>query len=76
MLEAIRRFIAFLRHKHLLVVLDNCEHVIVAAGSLAEAIAHDGPAVVDVVVTRDPAAMLPGVDSRARPTPTPGDRIA
>jgi acetolactate synthase-1/2/3 large subunit len=46
------------------------------AGALAEAIAHDGPSVVDVVVTRDPAAMLPGVDSRARPTMKPGDRVA
>ena len=27
--------------------------------------AHDGPSVVDVVVTRDPAKMLPGVDNRA-----------
>jgi acetolactate synthase-1/2/3 large subunit len=35
------------------------------AAALAEAMAHDGPSVVDVVVTRDPAKMLPGVDNRA-----------
>lgn len=34
-----------------------------------------GPVVIDVVVTRDPAAMLPGVDSRAT-TVKKGDRVA
>ncbi len=34
-----------------------------------------GPAVIDVIVTRDPAHMLPGVDSRAV-TAKKGDRIA
>jgi len=45
------------------------------ADALREAIAHDGPSVIDVVVTRDPAKMLPGVDSRAV-TIKKGDRIA
>ncbi|WP_371820261.1 thiamine pyrophosphate-binding protein [Verticiella alkaliphila] len=35
----------------------------------------DRPTVIDVVVTRDPAHMLPGVDSRAAKI-KPGDRIA
>lgn len=35
------------------------------AGALKEAMAHKGPSVLDVVVTRDPAKMLPGVDNRA-----------
>jgi acetolactate synthase-1/2/3 large subunit len=43
--------------------------------ALAHALAADGPAVLDVVVTRDPGKMLPGVDSRVA-TMTPGDRIA
>lgn len=34
-------------------------------GALQAAMAHRGPSVVDVVVTRDPAKMLPGVDNRA-----------
>ena len=46
------------------------------AAALSAAIAHDGPSVVDVVVTRDPAEMLPGVDSRAQAKLQPGDRIA
>jgi len=43
---------------------------------LTEAVAHtNGPLVLDVVVTRDPAQMLPGVDNRAVNVKK-GDRIA
>lgn len=42
---------------------------------LRKALATRGPVVVDVVVTRDPAKMLPGVDSRAALI-RKGDRIA
>lgn len=45
------------------------------AAALLEAIATPGPSVIDVIVTRDPAKMLPGVDSRAA-TIKKGDRIA
>jgi acetolactate synthase-1/2/3 large subunit len=45
------------------------------AGALSHALAHKGPTVVDVVVTRDPAKMLPGVDNRAV-TVKKGDRVA
>lgn len=41
----------------------------------AGAACTDRPTVVDIVVTRDPANMLPGVDSRAAKI-KPGDRIA
>jgi acetolactate synthase-1/2/3 large subunit len=45
-------------------------------GALAAAIARDDvPSVVDVVVTRDPAKMLPGVDNRTA-TIAKGDRPA
>lgn len=37
---------------------------------------RDGPTVVDVVVTRDPARMLPGVDARVRGSVRTGDRPA
>ena len=36
---------------------------------------RESPTVIDVVVTRDPAKMLPGVDNRAAPAKK-GDRIA
>jgi acetolactate synthase-1/2/3 large subunit len=45
------------------------------APALAEGLSGTGVTVVDVVVTRDPAQMLPGVDSRTVSV-TPGDRIA
>lgn len=43
--------------------------------ALRQALATRGPVVLDVVVTRDPARMLPGVDSRAAVI-RKGDRIA
>jgi acetolactate synthase I/II/III large subunit len=46
------------------------------AGALEDALATTSrPVVLDVVVTRDPAQMLPGVDSRAA-RPKRGDRVA
>ena len=44
-------------------------------GAFDQAFKAPGPAVIDVIVTRDPAHMLPGVDSRAV-TAKKGDRIA
>lgn len=45
------------------------------APALREALQTAGPSVVDVVVTRDPAEMLPGVDNRAVKVQK-GDRVA
>ena len=46
------------------------------AGALAQALANEGrPTILDVVVTRDPAQMLPAADSRAVQVKK-GDRIA
>jgi len=43
--------------------------------ALKEGIAERSrPTVIDVVVTRDPAQMLPGVDARAKIQVKPGDR--
>ena len=47
------------------------------APAVERGIAETGrPTIVDVVVTRDPARMLPGVDSRTAPVVKKGDRIA
>jgi acetolactate synthase I/II/III large subunit len=55
---------------------ERVEHPDELAPALREAMAHtDGPSVIDVVVTRDPGQMLPGVDSRTQPI-RPGDRPA
>ena len=45
------------------------------AGALREAIQEkSGPSLIDVVVTRDPGRMLPGVDARSQPKVKAGDR--
>ena len=44
--------------------------------ALAQAAVLSGPTVIDVVVTRDPAKMLPGVDNRAAAKMKQGDRPA
>ena len=45
-------------------------------GALESALAEKGrPTILDVVVTRDPAKMLPGVDNRAAKI-RKGDRVA
>jgi acetolactate synthase-1/2/3 large subunit len=43
--------------------------------ALRAGLAGSGPTVIDVVVTRDPAKMLPAVDNRTVPV-KPGDRVA
>jgi acetolactate synthase-1/2/3 large subunit len=45
------------------------------AGALAKSLTLGGPTVLDVVVTRDPAKMLPGVDNRTVKI-NKGDRVA
>jgi len=45
------------------------------AGALRQALVTSGPTILDVVVTRDPARMLPGVDNRAVIIKK-GDRVA
>ena len=45
--------VAFLRQKRVLLVLDNCEHVIDPAGTLAEAITHACPQVQVLATSRE-----------------------
>jgi predicted ATPase/class 3 adenylate cyclase len=45
--------LSFLRNKHLLLVLDNCEHVIESVGSLTEAIAHACPNITVLATSRE-----------------------
>jgi acetolactate synthase-1/2/3 large subunit len=51
------------------------EHPSQLEAAIAEALVAKGPVIMDVVVTRDPAKMLPGVDNRAVSVKK-GDRIA
>ena len=49
--------LAFLRQKQLLLVLDNCEHLVEAAGALAEAISHACPDVAILATSREALAV-------------------
>jgi predicted ATPase/class 3 adenylate cyclase len=49
--------VSFLRHKQVLLVLDNCEHVIDAAGALADAITHACPHVQVLATSREALAI-------------------
>jgi predicted ATPase/DNA-binding winged helix-turn-helix (wHTH) protein len=46
--------LAFLRDKHLLIVLDNCEHVVAAAAALAETVLRAAPSVHILTTSREP----------------------
>jgi predicted ATPase/class 3 adenylate cyclase len=49
--------VAFLRRKHALLVLDNCEHLIEATGTLAEAISRGCPDVKILATSREALAI-------------------
>ena len=49
--------VSFLRRKQLLLVLDNCEHVIDAAGSLTEALVRGCPGVTVLATSREALAV-------------------
>src|SRR5207253_2036564 len=49
-----RRIADVLLHKHLLLVLDNCEHVIAAVAALAEGLLRACPDVKLLVTSREP----------------------
>ena len=51
------------------------EHPAALADALAQGMRGDGPTVIDLVVTRDPAKMLPAADNRAVQV-RQGDRVA
>jgi predicted ATPase/class 3 adenylate cyclase len=65
--------VGFLRHKQMLLVLDNCEHVIDAAGTLIEAIVHGCPEVVVLATSREALAIDGEVLRPVRPLGVPDD---
>jgi predicted ATPase/class 3 adenylate cyclase len=64
--------IAFLRHRELLVILDNCEHLIDAAGRLTESIASSCPGVRVLATSREGLAVEGERLMPLRSLPTPG----
>lgn len=52
--DAVPNLIAFLRDRNMLLVLDNCEHVVTAAATLAEQILRAAPQVNVLATSREP----------------------
>lgn len=51
---SLRGLLTYLRHRRLLIVLDNCEHVIDAAAEVAEALLTGAPSVHLLMTSREP----------------------
>ena len=58
-MEPQRLVLAHLRDSELLLVLDNCEHVVVAAAALVDAVLRSAPGVRVIVTSREPL-QVPG----------------
>jgi predicted ATPase len=68
--------VAFLRAKHVLLVLDNCEHVIEAVGWLAETITHDCPKVQVLATSREALAIDGELLGPVGSLPVPDERTS
>jgi predicted ATPase/DNA-binding winged helix-turn-helix (wHTH) protein len=82
--DAVSRLLDFVRVKRMLVVLDNCEHVVEAAAFLAEQLLGGAPGVHVLATSREPLRAegervhrLPPLDSPANPSSiTAADALA
>lgn len=52
--DPLSSLLAWLRDKHALIILDNCEHVVTAAASIAEAMLRTAPQVAILATSREP----------------------
>jgi predicted ATPase/DNA-binding winged helix-turn-helix (wHTH) protein len=75
--DTVPNLIAFLRERHMLLVLDNCEHVIRAAASLAEEILRAAPQVNILATSREQLGAEGEVVQRLEPLALPprGSRL-
>jgi predicted ATPase len=69
--DAISSLVAFLNSKQLLIVLDNCEHVIVAVAHLVETILRLTPGTHVVATSREPLSVAGEYVHRLAPLRTP-----
>lgn len=82
--DALRAFVA---DRQLLLILDNCEHVLAAAAALAKALLQAGPQLRLLATSREvlrvagelaypvPALTLPALPLEGRPAPAPADLL-
>jgi predicted ATPase/DNA-binding winged helix-turn-helix (wHTH) protein len=72
--DPVPSLLAYLRHKRMLLVLDNCEHVVDAAALLAEKISQAAPAVHILATSREPLRTQGEHVHRLEPLASPPDR--
>ena len=72
--EPVARVTAYLRDRQALLVLDNCEHLLAAAGDLSAAVIASCPGVAVLATSREPLGVAGEVVWRVPPLslPTPG----
>jgi predicted ATPase/DNA-binding SARP family transcriptional activator len=68
-LSLIDRLVEYLRPKQLLLVLDNCEHVVESVARLANAVLRGCPGVVVLATSREPLGLA---EEQVRPVPPLG----
>jgi predicted ATPase/class 3 adenylate cyclase len=68
--------VEYVRVRELLLVLDNCEHLLDAAGDLADSIVRSCPRVSVLTTTREPLDVEGERIVRVRPLDAPGDAAA
>jgi len=67
--------VEFLRAKHMLLVLDNCEHVLDASGQLADALLRACPGIRIISTSREPLALDGEHITALRSLPTDTDAV-
>lgn len=72
---AIRHLVEHLRHRRMLIVLDNCEHVVEAAATLVEQVLANAPGVHILATSREPLRAEGERVSRLAPLDVPADRL-
>lgn len=73
--DLIPRFISFLRDKQMLLVLDNCEHVIEGAASMALRALKGAPNVQIIATSREPLRIESELAHRLSPLEFPAGRL-
>jgi non-specific serine/threonine protein kinase len=63
---------AFLRGRHILLVLDNCEHLLTACARLVEALLRDSPTLEVFTTSREPLGIMGETVWRVPPMAVPG----
>ncbi len=72
--DPLDQLVTVLAGKHLLILLDNCEHLVTASAHLAEAVLGACPEVRILATSREPLALTGEVLCPVGPLPAPPDR--